>query len=515
MAADFQVDVPAIPIWRIFASLFKAGPEQFRVSVLGDGGNNLAKEFWTRARTQPWGANHPALAGRSDEELSKIIPVQLHVDGADLFRNTEYVVFSVSSVLADTTDISDLKFQFLKVPAECCKTKELLLEVMQRVAAFVAWNVDILQSGVRPSVGFYGEDLEGGGEPFMHPYTAAYALFKSDGKARAECHAYEMNYSTIFCCDRCFATQPYPSVLRSKRLSELLYTDFRATAGWRSKQIDHPTYMRDCGRRSPWAAVSGFRQETVLHDWMHTGPLGFLRDLCGSVIIDLLTSGHLAKHFAVLAAGSSNNDVLVRCLWIDFRAWCKTCGLSKPKGYLSMRSLGRGSSSQVYPEIGSGVKAVTVKNLTMYLATVTAQHVTDEDRRHTRLRHVCQWSMAEFVRIMDENGLMLTTEQAELLDRRASVFLSTYQALATAAASQKQFLYKMRPKLHYFVHMVAFTKQSLLNPTRLGCWSDETYLHFVKKIAGKCHGLTMMRTSLLRYFIHLGLKWDRRRRESK
>ena len=93
-----------------------SGPLQFQVSLFGKGGEGAAQTFWERALAQTWGRGRPALAGKSGGALGKVVPLMIHVDGVEIYSNTEFVVFSVASPLSYKSNIWDAKFAFLKIP---------------------------------------------------------------------------------------------------------------------------------------------------------------------------------------------------------------------------------------------------------------------------------------------------------------------------------------------------------------------------------------------------------------
>ena len=105
------VSIPTIPIWQLMKSLHSAGPLQFQVSMLGRGGSAAAQRFWEQALLQAWGREHPALAGKHGDALGHVIPLQIHMDGAEMFKNAEYYVFSISCALNHKSNIFDSKFQ--------------------------------------------------------------------------------------------------------------------------------------------------------------------------------------------------------------------------------------------------------------------------------------------------------------------------------------------------------------------------------------------------------------------
>ena len=230
-------------------------------------------------------------------------------------------------------------------------------------AACFSWNLRIIMDGSWPTTGFYGETLAPeptGLSRIMDEYTAAFAFFKSDGKARVECHGFNFYYSKIFCCDCCLATQPFPSALKDPALRALLFTDFSRTAHWRDTEIDRDTYMAHSATISPWAALPGWRKELCVWDFMHVGPLAFLRDFTASLCLDFLHRGELAAEY-----GLDTSDNLLRKLWIAFRLWCKRRNLDVPKGCLSLKTIGRTKSNE-YPELSSSIKASVVKTFTVF-----------------------------------------------------------------------------------------------------------------------------------------------------
>jgi hypothetical protein len=69
-------------------------------------GDDVSK-FWHHVkRLEPW-KEHPVLKGNTSD-LSKLIPVQLHADGAEMFRDDEYFCFSWSSAFASSGTIADV-----------------------------------------------------------------------------------------------------------------------------------------------------------------------------------------------------------------------------------------------------------------------------------------------------------------------------------------------------------------------------------------------------------------------
>jgi hypothetical protein len=76
------------------------------------------KEFWETISHLSWGAQR-------DKDTT--IPILIHADGAQIFRDTEYYVwsFSSASILSTHLDVVDAKFQVCKV--QVLQMKDLAL----------------------------------------------------------------------------------------------------------------------------------------------------------------------------------------------------------------------------------------------------------------------------------------------------------------------------------------------------------------------------------------------------
>ena len=97
----------------------------FQSLMLGNLGPNDISDFWKHVRKlKPW-ANHPDLED-STQNFSKLIGLQVHGDGAEMYRDSEYFVYSWSSVFAGRgldADVMLYRFPILVV-AECDMQQE-------------------------------------------------------------------------------------------------------------------------------------------------------------------------------------------------------------------------------------------------------------------------------------------------------------------------------------------------------------------------------------------------------
>ena len=89
-------------------------PCQFGLSMLGRRTPAAIKEFWEHLqRFAPEEVkDHPALDGC---DVSKMVPLLIHFDGAEMYKNSEYNIWSFSSALSSLLDVDCLETQFV-----CC-----------------------------------------------------------------------------------------------------------------------------------------------------------------------------------------------------------------------------------------------------------------------------------------------------------------------------------------------------------------------------------------------------------
>ena len=120
------------------------------------------------------------------------------------------------------------------------------------------------------------------------------------------------------------------------------------------------------------------------------------------------------------------------------------------------------------------------------------------------------WATAEFIHVSDHAEFVLSQASLDQLHHAANLADMTYAWLCNH--THERLLFRPRPKNHYMGHLTDQTVRLRLNPRDLACWQDETYLGFVKKLTRMCHGSSVLKTSLLRYFLCLALRWEARRR---
>ena len=86
-----------------------------------------------------------------------------------------------------------------------------------------------------------------------------------------------------------------------------------------------------------------------------------------------------------------------------------------------------------------------------WMATLTEKLADREDLR-SRTRAALVWVIARFVSILDHAGRFLSEEEYLEVQHVGKVFTSAYVRLAKMAHAKSEYLWKIKPKLHYLVH---------------------------------------------------------------
>ncbi len=188
---------------------------------------------------------------------------------------------------------------------ECVKIPHVTDEYL---IAFIRYNLEVMQSGVFPSVGFRGQKLDKdrqklAGLPLAGGWRAAFFGCQADTKEKVKQNRFMRNWQASFICERCLASRlvesgnPY---------------DFREGSNWMKLLVDHDLYIRSTPPESlsPWVAIPGWRLDRVLDDLLHNMWLGWTKDLVGQVLYER------ALDYDTVEGG-------LKALTLDCKRWCR------------------------------------------------------------------------------------------------------------------------------------------------------------------------------------------------
>ena len=260
----------------------------------------------------------------------------------------------------------------------------------------------------------------------------------------------------LHCCSKCWAS-------RDPSMPELAYDDLRPQAGWRPTCMNTREYLaiaRPLNAVTPFADIQGWAHELDLEDDLHNIFQGFGADWVGSAIVALAEDGFYGNGTleARLARAHESASVFSKgkCFMPDF----------------TLAHLGLGDNQQAWPEMAG--KAALIKHLVFFVEEeCRLYHIANYESPTAGDLLWAAWGLAEYVRITDQCGEVMSEDMASAAATAWRKFTSAYGSLAVQAAHGEVNRFKVRPKLHMHDHQVMFMECTLLNPRWWSCWMDE------------------------------------------
>ena len=164
------------------------------------------------------------------------------------------------------------------------------------------------------------------------------------------------------------------------------------------------------------------------------------------------------------------------------------------------------------PALDTRIKAAKVRTLFAFTTFIMSQLVelyADPGRKfHTMVRSTCCWCLDAALSAwsLSPNVIMprSTVQHTVWLCRMHS---ATYEWLALQSLSSQKLLFKVRPKTHYFAHMVDHFSETQLCLQHLSCFSDEDFMGKIRRLCQASHGKTYMVSWAKRYALKRALQW--------
>lgn len=242
--------------------------------------------------------------------------------------------------------------------------------------------------------------------------------------------------------------------------------------------IDHDMYMRTTPNllKSPWACVPNWTLTRCLDDLLHLMWLGFGKDLIGQVLFE-----RAMTEYPSLEEGLTG-------LWRECKLWHKSRKTSFNYKRWTPTTISYKAAND-FPIFETKAKAMKTKQVFLWLASSTIVRFNTglDTSYHAELRSQMLWHLHKFVYTLDGEGDVLSQQTADDVCRDGEDFLRIYTHLASVAQASQMTSYKLRPKLHYFWHLLQYTRISRENPRRRDLFSAEDFIGRVKKIGQKCH----------------------------
>lgn len=109
----------------VLVSDYFQNPWQFSSVLLGGFSNKAIRKFWEHVKTLEEFKHHRELHELSSEDLGVTIPCTIHGDGAEMFTNEEFFVWSWSSAFTGFGSVKDPLIQ--KIPIAIVAERDMML----------------------------------------------------------------------------------------------------------------------------------------------------------------------------------------------------------------------------------------------------------------------------------------------------------------------------------------------------------------------------------------------------
>jgi hypothetical protein len=215
-------DFPLLLPHELLQTVFQQGAKAQELSLFGPPGVSGASEFWE-------------FTGFEDEHKASgtpLLPINFHVDGIEVYRNTEYIAYSMQSLLSGqaTVDVLDEKLLTCLLPFANLPGK-LQMRAHRALAKVIGWSLRAAYTGIYPSLGPDGEPLTGSRAKAagskMDVRARLYG-WKGDLKAGWEVHGFTQKYNCRYLCFRCKAVKLLKG--NTPLQNKFIYKDFNPRA---------------------------------------------------------------------------------------------------------------------------------------------------------------------------------------------------------------------------------------------------------------------------------------------
>ena len=158
-----------------------------------------------------------------------------------------------------------------------------------------------------------------------------------------------------------------------------------------------------------------------------------------------------------------------------------------------------------FAELSSRYKGSHVKIMLWWFAKRSQEAADGSDDVDLQVLAACAWGLQRSTELQSASGMIMLPQDADEACDALLLFTTTFSWLALRFESQG-FLFKVRPKLHYLVHMAWDLKNLRINQCRVFATNlEESFLGRIKLIAQQVHGRTLTQRIFQRYVLTLAV----------
>lgn len=263
----------------------------------------------------------------------------------------------------------------------------------------------------------------------------------------------------------------------------LCFTDLSAAAAWRNTFCSSP----------PWETVPyygslvGFHIAMIFPDLLHVWNLGVARDAAGSILKKILQQREIFD--------GSNLDERLQQATVSLRAYARSHSYDLRMKRLTRNKLNWGTKK--YPELmASGSDTHIVRNWLEELLVPYSGNSPEMCAYCTLL-----WSGNRCLRVLYNAGWFLDDEEKTNVRILGGLYAQTFICLAWESVTSHTLYFRVKPKLHLFMHVVEHPRH--VNGSRYSTWMDEDFLKKVSKTISLTSSATAQVRVLQRWLMNI------------
>jgi len=371
---------------------------------------------------------------------------------------------------------------------------------VKEIVDYLAWNDDVMTSGMIPFEDYLGRPVRRGGQLLAGGWRASFSGWAGDLMEKVEQHNFARNYNCHFLCEL---------DLGCRHLEHGNAYNFKPGAMWKALVISHAQYLATTpvADRSPWCAVKSWTIHRNRNDGLHMLWLGLAKDVSGQLLYDFARLMQARQPYL-----KDLDECLLKC-WAFCNVWCKSNGVDCVFPVFTQRTISYASTGD-YPCIEKTMKGSKSKWLFVWAVHFAIDVVSQgwDMSEYASIRAMMAWNLLQFVQLSDRAGLFFADEVAEVVHRHGDRFLRSYQYLAGQALASGVCAYKLRPKMHQFAHTVMEVLATKENWAKQELFGAEDAIGKIKRVSLKCHRKTAPLRVAQRRALLYGLRWRRFRK---
>lgn len=303
------------------------------------------------------------------------------------------------------------------------------------------------------------------------------------------------------CCVLCPAT---------KEAGPCIYTSFRDDMPVRS----HDWFCSRPCHQTELSQVIGFESSMLLPDGMHTGPLGSIQHLNGSLAKEMCDEGifSTAADTALMTHWDTLLDFQLGNAYGEFKEWCGRHGQDPRAKWWNKNKLSMGKKKTAFCKMkGKAAEQFTILQFLTEKVNrpqVLGKAAAARGEEYASLRALVAWSWNEFFMICRQSKFLLTEAQAARAQACGAGMLQGWSELARRACELSWPSYNMTPKLHMAWHLWCLASLQLLNPAGWWCFQDEDSLKTRGRQGKAAHGGKVGHCVLRRFLVDFYTSFD-------